>query len=150
MDLIYGRSALSHFRCIKLLKQVQAIAPDVNAVAARYIHVFETSAPLDASEQAKLEAMLEYGPAEPQKQHLGLTLISAPRLGTISPWSSKATDIVRLCGLEKIIRIERGIEFCFACETSNLTDEAVEAIEALIHDRMVELVFRNTTDLDQL
>src|SRR5262245_15578956 len=100
-----GASALSDFRLAKLLTRIQEIAPGVRALSAEHWHFVELdSAPSDG-EQKLLERLLRYGvPAGTPPRGAALYLV-VPRLGTISPWSSKATDIARNCGLAKVRRI---------------------------------------------
>ena len=100
-----GPRALSEFRLAKLLASLQALDPGVRAVAAEFRHFIECDAPLAAAERALLERLLAYG-SMPDKAAGNLFLV-VPRVGTISPWSSKATDIARNCGLP-LRRIERG------------------------------------------
>ena len=93
-----GGNALSAFRAQALLPRLQAVQPRISAVHARHVHWVWSDHPLAGGEQDKLEALLRYGdpyggPAE------GALLVVAPRLGTVSPWASKATDIARNCGL---------------------------------------------------
>jgi len=74
-----------------------------------------------------------------------LTLV-VPRIGTISPWSSKATDIASLCGLSELLRIERGVAY----HIRGLNHEQHVAAAALLHDRMTESVLDDVDDLVQL
>ncbi|HET9123096.1 MAG TPA: phosphoribosylformylglycinamidine synthase [Acidiferrobacteraceae bacterium] len=136
-----GTAALSAFRRERMLRRAQAIEPSVTALDAQYWHAVECGAPLSGSEQEVLRRLLEYGP-----EHEILDLpdlgVVGPRPGTLSPWSSKATDIARTCGLEAVRRIERltlwrarGMEGCM------LSAQARAKILALVHDRMTEGVF---------
>ena len=103
-----GRNALPAFRSKKLLAAAAADIPDLH-VAAEYWHFIELDRALDAAETQRLERVLTYGPDSAGIVQAGTLLLVTPRLGTISPWSSKATDIVRHCGLEAVNRIERGV-----------------------------------------
>ena len=106
MLTLRGPAAETAFRLEKLTAEIGAIAPDVRRVAARFEHYVHVERPLSADEMSVLEALLDYGArAEPDRG--GQALHVVPRLGTISPWSSKATDIARICGLP-VTRIERG------------------------------------------
>ena len=105
-----GRNALSAFRVTKLLTALAAENPAhaIADVAATFWHFVATERELSASESAALERILTYGPADHGAADEGPLLLVVPRLGTISPWSSKATDIARNCGLSAVTRIERG------------------------------------------
>src|SRR5690554_29622 len=105
-----GAPALSAFLQTKTLAKLQQALPSVTSVYAEYIHFADLSADLDANELAVLKRLLEYGPKVDAKEGQGEAFIVVPRIGTISPWSSKATDIARNCGLEKIKRLERGLD----------------------------------------
>src|SRR5689334_12700699 len=102
-----GRSALSAFRLNKLLQSVAPALPSLR-VRAEFWHFIQIEKTLDATELARLERVLTYGPHDGKTSDDGVLLLVTPRPGTISPWSSKATDIARHCGLESIQRIERG------------------------------------------
>lgn len=103
-----GPPALSAFRVAKLSERLAALEPAVRSLAARFVHLIELAAPLSDPQHVVLERLLDYGPRLPQSpdSHGGERLLVVPRAGTISPWSSKATDIARVCGLESVRRIE--------------------------------------------
>jgi phosphoribosylformylglycinamidine synthase len=114
-----GSPALSAFRTHKLLAGLRL--PVLLGVETRWIHLVDVSAELTAEDARRLEALLTYGPRAERgasADHSGHieSLWVFPRPGTISPWASKATDIAHVCGLAAVRRIERGIEFRFACE----------------------------------
>ena len=106
-----GPAALSAFRIAKLLERLRALEPTITGVAARFMHFIDLSAPLTAREQGILAQLLTYGPRLPLEPEEGEPLLVVPRAGTISPWSSKATDIAQVCGLAAVRRIERGIAY---------------------------------------
>ena len=140
-------SALSHFRAQQLLPKLQAIDSKILGISARFVHLVATEAVPSESEKAQLAALLSYG--EPYKAPGGKKLeeavfIVSPRLGTVSPWASKATDIARNCGLA-VKRIERITEYRVALKSglfgkAALTDEQRGQVAALLHDRMTESV----------
>lgn len=104
-----GARALSDFRLAKLLPELKRAHPAVRSVAAEFWHFVDAEAPPTPEGERLLERLLRYG-APPLDTRPGDTLfLVVPRLGTISPWSSKATDIARNCGLGGVRRIERGI-----------------------------------------
>ncbi|MDB4961784.1 MAG: phosphoribosylformylglycinamidine synthase [Myxococcales bacterium] len=142
MLIIGGRAALSAARKARVLAKIRAAFPGVTGLETRWAHLLTTTRPLAAAERAQLEQMLTYGPAETPAEASGPseTFWIAPRLGTISPWSSKATDIAHVCGLDVVTRIERAIAYTFA----GRGDPA--AIGALLADRMTESVITRETD----
>ncbi|TXT20862.1 MAG: phosphoribosylformylglycinamidine synthase, partial [Gallionellaceae bacterium] len=151
-----GKAALSFFRLDKLRAALQAAAPDVSLADARHWYFAELAAPLAKDEAALLDRILGLDGAagEPGRHGVpgtsGSTLVQpllvVPRLGTISPWSSKATDIAQHCALPTISRIERGVAYYFKTATGRkLAAAELQAILPLLHDRMTESVLH---DLD--
>ena len=109
---IAGAPALSAFRIAKLLERVKRLEPSVQALASRFIHFVDLTRELQRAERDVLERLLTYGPRSeplPSAEDNGQILLVVPREGTISPWSSKATDIAHVCGLDSVQRIERGV-----------------------------------------
>ncbi len=148
-----GSAALSAFRRERLLREVRARVPAVSALAARYWHFVALAADLDAAERAVLERLLTYGPRREEAAGAasGDLLLVIPRLGTISPWASKATDIAQHCGLGKVRRIERGVAWRIArADGGALTAPEREALVPLIHDRMTENVLPDFAQAAQL
>jgi phosphoribosylformylglycinamidine synthase len=139
-----GSRAVSAFRLDKLNSRLATNRTRI--AAAEYWHFVETERPLDARETGVLERLLQYG--EPAPAGEGHMLLSVPRLGTISPWSSKATDIARRCGLEPVRRIERGLAWIFS--GGRPPDSELPRILALIHDRMTETVLASLDEADAL
>ncbi len=138
-----GARALSEFRLAKLLSALQKADPGVRAVAAEFRHFAECERALEPAERRILERLLEYGqpPAAPRGAPPFLVV---PRLGTISPWSSKATDIAINCGLSGVRRIERGTLF----HIENANSRA--SVAGLLHDRMTETVLGSTEEAAKL
>ena len=137
MLILRGAPALSAFRHGKLLSQLTAKVPAVTGLYAEFAHFAEVTGVLTADEEQVLARLLKYGPSVPVQEPAGRLFLVIPRFGTISPWSSKATDIARNCGLAKIERLERGIAYYVAGELSEADSQAVAA---LLHDRMTQLV----------
>ena len=135
-----GAPALSPFRSRKLLAQIQAVVPTVSHVYAEFMHFAETTAALDDQDQEVLGRLLTYGPRVAVEEPQGVLFLVVPRPGTLSPWSSKATDIARNCGLRQIQRIERGVAY-YIQASNKLNLEQREQIAALLHDRMTQRVF---------
>jgi phosphoribosylformylglycinamidine synthase len=139
-----GGNALSGFRALALLPKLQAISPNIKGVGARHVHWVCSASPLAASDQHKLDALLSYGDAYDGPTD-GTLIVVAPRLGTVSPWASKATDIAHNCGLG-VRRVERVTEYRLTLKTGLLggvkaiTENELQAAAALLHDRMTESV----------
>ncbi|MEO8838547.1 MAG: hypothetical protein ABI351_07520, partial [Herbaspirillum sp.] len=114
MLILPGSNALSAFRSAHLLTQLQVIAPAITAVSARYQHFVDTSSELEADDLGRLRELLTYGDsflADSKGESESAALLVLPRFGTISPWSSKASDIAFQCGLIPVERIERGVTY---------------------------------------
>ena len=142
MLFLPGVSALSAFRNAKLLASIQTRLPAVRALNARFVHYADSPA-LSAPQQQVLNALLDYGTAaQAQVQTLApdaLLRVVVPRPGTISPWSSKATDIVQNCGLTTLRRIERGIAFQVEV-SAPLGESDLLVLDGFLHDRMTQAV----------
>ncbi|HYB34320.1 MAG TPA: phosphoribosylformylglycinamidine synthase [Steroidobacteraceae bacterium] len=136
---IAGPPALSAFRIAKLLDRLTALESAVSGLEARFLHFADLAQPLSASERAILEQLLTYGPRRPAPAaDLGGELILVvPRVGTISPWSSKATDIAQVCGLGSVRRIERGIAYRLRASLP-LGSARLTRLATVLHDRMTE------------
>ena len=146
MIVIPGKAALSAGRLEKRLAKIQSQSPAVSAVSARFVHFVDLGAlALNAEQHALLERLLEYGPRDTSSEPSGQRYFVVPRLGTISPWASKATDIARICGLPHVRRIERGIVYTVV---GVVADEA--ALLRTLHDRMTESVLRSEAEAEQL
>ena len=139
MEILRGSPALSAFRINKLLARCQEARLPVSDVYAEYVHFADLSAPLNADEHARLQQLLKYGPSLAGHAPQGRLLLVTPRPGTLSPWSSKATDIAHNCGLAQVKRLERGL--AFYVQGSTLTEAQWRQLGALLHDRMMETVF---------
>ncbi len=148
MEILRGSPALSAFRINKLLARFQAADLPVSNIYAEYVHFADLNAPLNAEERVQLERLLKYGPSLSSHTPTGKLILATPRPGTISPWSSKATDIVHNCGLNQINRLERGV--AYYVEASTLSDAQWQAVAAELHDRMMESVFDSLDDAQKL
>ncbi len=145
MLLLPGTPALSRFRRKKLLQQVQTVAPDVSDVYAEYMHFVDVDGDLSPELRERLEGLLDYGPNRERETWDGASCVVVPRLGTISPWSSKATDILHHCGLTQVRRVERGVRYRFA-GVSGVSDD----LRSQIHDRMTQTVLERAEDGERL
>jgi phosphoribosylformylglycinamidine synthase len=145
---VEGGNALSAFRAQALLPRLQAVCARIQGVAARHVHWVWSETPLDPAARDKLDGLLRYG--DPYTGPIAgakdvATLVVAPRLGTVSPWASKATDIAHNCGLA-IRRVERVTEFQLSLKSGllggvkPLLPDELQAVAGLLHDRMTESV----------
>ena len=151
MLTLTGAPALSDFRISKLLAAVRARRPHIEALSSRFVHLVQTRRDLTPNERQVVEALLTYGPRStgPDDAAGPVSLIVIPRPGTISPWSSKATDIAHVCGLDAIERIERGIAFRVRASKA-LTEDDLRSIAPLLHDRMTEAAVFSFEEATQL
>lgn len=140
-----GAPAFSPVRLSQRLASVRAGNPGVTAVAASFVHIVEVDGELEASALSVLDRLLEYGPRRQAAPLAGAARLVVPRLGTISPWSSKATDIAHICGLSAVRRLERGIRWTIA---GAIDDE--RALRRAIADRMTETVLERDADAARL
>ena len=136
-----GGNALSDFRIAQLLPRLAVISPQIVGISARFVHLVATVSPLAESPHTTLAALLTYGepytgPSE------GPVIVVSPRLGTVSPWASKATDIAHNCGIE-LRRVERLTEYRLALKSpllgsAKLSAEQLGQVATVLHDRMTE------------
>ncbi len=153
-----GGNALSSFRAQALLPQLQAVNERITGLAARHVHWVWSDVALSEEEKAKLAALLNYGDAYVGGSE-GSLVVVAPRLGTVSPWASKATDIAHNCGLN-IHRVERVTEYRITLKAGlldgltgkerSLSQDELIACAALLHDRMTESVLLAREDAQHL
>ncbi|MEW8014851.1 MAG: phosphoribosylformylglycinamidine synthase [Candidatus Sedimenticola endophacoides] len=138
MLILRGAPALSDFRTQKLQQRLAAAVGGPLEVYAEYIHFAELEQTLDPEEMAVLERVLRYGPRLEGHEPRGRLVLVTPCPGTISPWSTKATDIAHNCGLGKIERLERGVAYYLQ---GALGEAELDLARAQLHDRMTEVVF---------
>ena len=137
-----GSPALSEFRLNQFQTKFQQNALPVKSVYAEYVHFVDLNAPLSEAQTAEIKELLHYGPTLAEHEPTGFCLIVTPRIGTISSWSSKATDIAHNCGLQAVNRIERGLAYYFEF-SAEPTAAQIETLKGLLHDRMLETVLDN-------
>ena len=138
MLTLRGAPALSDFRKEKLFHALQGLADGVTGIYAEYVHLADIEGELTESDRNTLQALLTYGPTAATQETSGRLFLVAPRPGTISPWSSKATDIAHNAGLANVQRLERAVAYYVSGDFSS---EQASQIAAQLHDRMVETVF---------
>jgi len=144
-----GQPALSNFRVAKLTRSLKRVDNRLDSLQASYVYFVATNDDLSREERSRLDALLlsEDKPVKTKKGARSLFVV--PRPGTISPWSSKATDIAKACDIDAVERIERGI--CYALQFSGkVEDEAIRALTPLLFDRMTEAVFNEADQVAAL
>ncbi|MBZ5486001.1 phosphoribosylformylglycinamidine synthase [Halomonas aquamarina] len=145
-----GAPALSAFRHTRLLTVLRERVPEVEALSAHYVHFIDHREELSDASRERLAQLLDYGTAlQDAELDDGRRFLVVPRLGTQSPWSSKATDIAHNCGLDGVRRIERGVDYRVAFSSAP-DSERLAAVAALLHDRMTETVLEDTADAARL
>ena len=141
MLVLRGAPALSDFRLQKLSQRLNSAIDTEVSVYAEFMHFAEVLGELDDDQNQVLDRALRYGPKLAKHDPEGRLLLVIPRPGTISPWSSKATDILHNCGLKTVSRIERGVAY-YVAATHKLKDSELQTIAAELHDRMTEVVLQ--------
>ena len=144
MQTLIGSPALSDFKNQRLLAALKEENPSITGVSAYYCHFADTAGELDTEQSQQLQQLLTYGPRMAAQERDGDLALVLPRIGTISPWSSKATDIAHICGLTTIKRIERGVAYYL--QGAQWTD----ALRSLIHDRMTQITVTQLGDAQPL
>ena len=137
MEILRGSSALSDYKIDKLMAALRAANVPVDSISTVYVHLIDCAQPLSDEQKQVLAKILTYGPVDEGHGEQGELFLVVPRVGTISPWATKATDIAHNCGLAGIHRIERGIAYYIA---GSFNAEQRATIASLIHDRMMQVV----------
>lgn len=151
MISLRGSAALSPFRIEKIQKKLDQICPNIGHVYAEFWHFAWVESALSAEQENTLNQILTYGPSMQAEDAQGELILVLPRVGTISPWASRATDIVKHCGLPEIQRVERGIAYYVKTKNGQALSAAErQLLLPLIHDRMTESVFPALADAAKL
>ena len=145
--ILEGGNALSDFRAQQLQPKLQDLCPEVFTIKGQFVHVVASLDALDGEQIRVLQQLLTYGdPFEalnPKPSSNTLQFVVSPRLGTVSPWASKATDIAHNCGLS-VKRIERLLTYTLVMspdsDVQNLSVERKLDLADLLHDRMTESI----------
>jgi phosphoribosylformylglycinamidine synthase len=149
-----GGDALSAFRAQALLSRLQELQPRISGISARHVHWVWSESELPGAMRDKVEGLLRYG-APYTGGADGALVVVTPRLGTVSPWASKATDIAHNCGLP-VKRIERVTEYRVTTKggllggAKPLSREELVQVATLLHDRMTESVLWSREDAAHL
>ncbi len=147
MQFFTGSPALSSFRLDKLLTEIKQQIGAVNCISSHFVHFADLTGDLTAAESDVLHKLLEYGPAIAESDCEGDLFLITPRAGTISPWSSKSTDIAHNCGLDKVLRLERGIAYTVgSIDGHQFSGNERGIIASALHDRMTEMVLHDYAD----
>jgi phosphoribosylformylglycinamidine synthase len=146
---LFGAPALSQFRLDHSLRALKALDPRVMALGSRWLHFVDASRTLAPSELELLGKLLTYGSRAEPPAYTGQRILVTPRVGTESPWSSKATDIVHVCGLDAVRRVERGTVY-FIRSTAMLGEAELKRLAVHLHDRMTESVWLDAADPSRL
>ncbi len=148
---IPGASALSNFRQEKLLSALRLAHPHCTAIRAFYVHFIDIDSSLNEQEQKILNKLVTYGPKQDDTQLTdAYDFLSLPRIGTITPWSTKATDIAQHCGLTKVKRLERGIRWQIKSEDEIEKQQLFRKIETILIDPMTETLLSDPHLVEKL
>ena len=150
MMILAGNRAFSDFNKNKRLKSLQSFVPSIKDIHARYWHFVKTSQILSDGEQQRLEQLLSYGESDDTVEPKGELFLVTPRTGTISPWSSKATDILHNSGMETVERVERGIAYFIELSEGDFSADNRQLIAEQLHDRMMEQVLSDGDEAEVL
>ena len=156
ITLLHGSRALSGFRVSNLLGKIAPQFPQIEDIQSRFVHYVWSDAALSEADLTILHGLLAYGEAHQSNAFDEVSLTVVPRIGTISPWASKATDIAHNAGLTHIRRIERGIEYGLVLGKGllggkkALSADELAAVAQSMHDRMTESWFAGEYDGHEL
>ena len=148
MAVIFGREAYAPFRRERLAAALAAVAPELQIAGAVFVFLTERELPEDDAAQARLRAVLLEG--EPAGPDIAPNVFALPRFGTISPWSSKATEILWRCGYEAVGRIECGIAFNLKGPLPQPGTDKWRAAESALTDRMTHTLVASLDEADAL
>jgi phosphoribosylformylglycinamidine synthase len=149
MFSLFGAPALSKFRIDQSLRALRALDERITALSSRWLHFVDESRPLKSRELELLGKLLTYGSRAAPPADRGRRVLVTPRVGTESPWSSKATDILHVCGLDAVRRVERGTVY-FIESRGDLRPEELRKLAAPLHDRMTESVWVDSIEPEGL
>ena len=149
MLILGGGPAVSRFRVEKLVAEATARALGLDDLKAHFFYLVDMPDDLLPGEIQVLQSLLDATVADADRVVASVEpLLVLPRWGTRSPWSTKATEIARRCGLERLSRVERGI--AWHCSESASASSVSDQLGDLIHDPMTESVTRDKASLDRI
>jgi len=137
-----GGLALNPFKAQRILTALQLVNPEVLGLTAQYVYLVATEKPLPAKDRQRMAELLDaQAAANHDTAGPGLVWVVSPRVGTVSPWASKATDIARNCGFA-LRRVERITEVQLQMRQAHaLSVDSQHSLQALLHDRMTESIW---------
>ena len=145
--VLTGASALSRFRKKAILDRVQSVDSNIIDVHAAYRYFIHLDSPFEEHHCSILRQLLDVADSKDGAQDDRLLVV--PRIGTISPWSTKATNIIHRCGLTQVKRVERGIAWCFKRGSSEKSQDGLN-VAVLLYDAMTESVLHESSGLARL
>ncbi len=146
----FGPRIYSEFRKITLLNNRAISDLGINTITSAYLHVIESKDKLPSKNEKILKQILTYGENITETLDSKNIIYIAPRVGTISPWSSRATDIIQHCGID-ILRIERIKALSFKTNTDKILKEIEKKkLGEFLYDRMTESIFIDEKEIDKL
>ena len=145
-----GQRAFTSFRLAKHFANVTSLLGELAIVEARNVFFVEVEQDIDTAAQQKIATLLDAQLQETPRVSHDFSFWVTPRIGTISPWSSKATDICHVCGLAQVKRVERGIYYTFKADRNRFTDAVIAELIAMSHDPLVESIILNYNDASEL
>lgn len=145
MYVLYGSRALPEFRVSRLARRLGECDLHFNRMDSHYVYLFPDAAPRSAQTKARLSQLLEAS-----EQAVSADLYVVPRFGTITPWSSKAGDILSHCGLKRHSRVERGIAWAIEGQIPEPGSERWHTLEKILSDRMTQVLVPNLTEAARL
>ena len=149
MIVLQGGSALSDYQQRKIVSSIQSINKTATLVECLYYHFVQTTEDLQEPQQHILNALFDYASSAQSGKISEQFILVVPRFGTISPWSSKATDIIHNCGLHEVSRAERGIAY-FLDSEQPLTSKELSAIAPHFYDKLTESVLYSFEEAEKL
>jgi len=151
MLIFSGQHALAAFQQKRLLFSLQAVKPSISNLVARWMYFVNPERRLETSKHELLKTVLaatDYQQDSPSPTRLSALVL--PRAGTLSPWSSKASDILHNCGLSEIARVERGMMIDITVSDCEWSEHERKLVSPLLYDRMVERLMLNIDDADDV
>ena len=142
-----GGPAFSPFKTQQILNALQTVCPQIQGLHTEHVYLLATEQVVSASSQQRMASLLDAQLAlKPSQRDQQLSMVVSPRMGTVSPWASKATDIARNCGFS-LRRLERLTVFQLQLSIPiDLSESTQQSLEALLHDRMTESVWSSLQD----
>lgn len=148
MHYIHGGTSFSYFKLQQVKQKLQAVVPDLEQLVAENAYFFQADC-WDQEKQKKLEDILGVCSQSGAIQENKPLFLVMPRIGTVSPWCSKATDIIHQSGLHDITRIEKGIIYQLALRQPLDPEQMIE-IQQILHDPLIESIFTHLADSECL